>query len=84
MAVRNVGGCCASAGVLSGAAPEAAQALAQATLDWLDAPASLRQFHHAWNGLADPGGARWPGAVACGGPSSSRRRSGFSLGGRIN
>jgi len=33
-----------------------------AFLDWLDAPASLRQFHHVWNGLADPGGARWPGA----------------------
>jgi len=33
-----------------------------AFLNWLDAPASLRQFHHVWNGLADPGGARWPGA----------------------
>ena len=34
----------------------------EAFLEWLDAPASLRRFHHAWNGLADPGGARWPGA----------------------
>lgn len=25
-----------------------------AFLDWLDAPASLRQFHHAWNGMAVP------------------------------
>jgi hypothetical protein len=22
-----------------------------AFLDWLDAPASLRRFHHAWNGI---------------------------------
>jgi elongation factor P len=34
----------------------------EAFLEWLDAPASLRRFHHAWNGLSDPGGARWPGA----------------------
>jgi uncharacterized repeat protein (TIGR03837 family) len=34
----------------------------EAFLEWLDAPASLRRFHHAWNGLADPGGARWPSA----------------------
>ncbi len=33
----------------------------EAFLDWMDAPASLRQFHRAWNGLADPAGARWPG-----------------------
>jgi uncharacterized repeat protein (TIGR03837 family) len=33
----------------------------EAFLEWLDAPASLRRFHHAWNGLSDPGGARWPG-----------------------
>jgi uncharacterized repeat protein (TIGR03837 family) len=32
----------------------------EAFLEWLDAPASLRRFHHAWNGLADPAGARWP------------------------
>lgn len=25
----------------------------QAFLDWLDAPASLRAFHHAWNGMTD-------------------------------
>ena len=25
----------------------------QAFLDWLQAPASLRAFHHAWNGMAD-------------------------------
>ena len=31
-----------------------------AFLDWLDAPASLRRFHHAWNGLGDPDHARWP------------------------
>ncbi len=31
-----------------------------AFLDWLDAPASLRRFHHAWNGLANPDHARWP------------------------
>ena len=25
-----------------------------AFLDWLDAPESLRRFHHAWNGMIDP------------------------------
>ncbi|WCM85263.1 elongation factor P maturation arginine rhamnosyltransferase EarP [Acidovorax sp. NCPPB 3859] len=25
-----------------------------AFLDWLQAPAALRHFHHAWNGIADP------------------------------
>lgn len=25
-----------------------------AFLDWLQAPASLRSFHHAWNGMAEP------------------------------
>ena len=25
-----------------------------AFLDWLDAPASLRAFHHAWNGMTAP------------------------------
>ncbi len=32
----------------------------EAFLDWLDAPASLRRFHHAWNGLTDPNAARLP------------------------
>lgn len=31
-----------------------------AFLDWLQAPASLRAFHHAWNGLAAPEAACWP------------------------
>lgn len=31
-----------------------------AFLDWLDAPASLRRFHHAWNGLIDATEARLP------------------------
>jgi uncharacterized repeat protein (TIGR03837 family) len=29
-------------------------------LDWLQAPASLRSFHRAWNGM-DPAPTRWPG-----------------------
>lgn len=34
----------------------------QAFLDWLDAPASLRAFHHHWNGLPGaPAAAAWPG-----------------------
>ena len=32
----------------------------EAFLDWLDAPASLRQFHRTWNGIADTAGARSP------------------------
>jgi uncharacterized repeat protein (TIGR03837 family) len=32
----------------------------EAFLDWLDAPASLRWFHRAWNGLTDPNAARLP------------------------
>ena len=31
-----------------------------AFLDWLDAPASLRRFHQAWNGLIDATEARLP------------------------
>jgi uncharacterized repeat protein (TIGR03837 family) len=31
-----------------------------AFLDWLGAPDSLRAFHHAWNGMADPAGATCP------------------------
>lgn len=31
-----------------------------AFLDWLDAPVSLRSFHHAWNGVGDTA-ADWPG-----------------------
>lgn len=41
---------------------DAHHAKLQAFLDWLDAPASLRAFHHHWNGL--PGAAAdaaWPG-----------------------
>ncbi|MDR2128473.1 MAG: elongation factor P maturation arginine rhamnosyltransferase EarP [Burkholderiaceae bacterium] len=42
----------------------------EAFLDWLDAPASLRQFHRAWNGMAAPdalptqGGWPAPGQLA--------------------
>ena len=32
-----------------------------AFLDWLDAPASLRRFHHQWNGMAPSGATIWPG-----------------------
>ena len=32
----------------------------EAFLDWLQAPASLRDFHRAWNGITAPGSA-WPG-----------------------
>ena len=32
-----------------------------AFLDWLDAPASLRLFHHQWNGMAAGGATAWPG-----------------------
>lgn len=32
-----------------------------AFLDWLQAPASLRAFHHTWNGITHPVGAVWPG-----------------------
>ncbi|WP_374408237.1 elongation factor P maturation arginine rhamnosyltransferase EarP [Hydrogenophaga sp.] len=32
----------------------------EAFLDWLQAPASLREFHRAWNGLTRPGTV-WPG-----------------------
>jgi uncharacterized repeat protein (TIGR03837 family) len=34
-----------------------------AFLDWLDAPASLRRFHHQWNGIASEKGGVWPGWV---------------------
>jgi uncharacterized repeat protein (TIGR03837 family) len=33
----------------------------EAFLDWLQAPASLRQFHRLWNGVMPPDGAVWPG-----------------------
>jgi uncharacterized repeat protein (TIGR03837 family) len=36
-----------------------------AFLDWLQAPASLRAFHRAWNGI-DATPAAWPDAVALG------------------
>jgi uncharacterized repeat protein (TIGR03837 family) len=32
----------------------------EAFLDWLQAPASLRDFHRAWNGITAPG-TLWPG-----------------------
>ncbi|WP_291010114.1 elongation factor P maturation arginine rhamnosyltransferase EarP [Hydrogenophaga sp.] len=32
-----------------------------AFLDWLDAPASLRHFHHQWNGMVPAAGPVWPG-----------------------
>lgn len=32
-----------------------------AFLDWLDAPASLRDFHHQWNGMDPAGATVWPG-----------------------
>jgi uncharacterized repeat protein (TIGR03837 family) len=35
----------------------------EAFLDWLQAPASLRAFHRAWNGI-DANPAAWPDAVA--------------------
>lgn len=40
---------------------DAHHAKLQAFLDWLDAPASLRRFHHQWNGLAGASGQLWPG-----------------------
>jgi len=35
-----------------------------AFLDWLDAPASLRDAHRAWNGVAPAEAARWPTTAA--------------------
>jgi uncharacterized repeat protein (TIGR03837 family) len=32
-----------------------------AFLDWLDAPASLRRFHHQWNGIVSAESGAWPG-----------------------
>lgn len=42
---------------------DAHHAKLNAFLDWLEAPASLRRFHHAWNGLSAPGDAVWPDAT---------------------
>lgn len=39
---------------------DAHHAKLNAFLDWLDAPASLRRFHHAWNGLSAAETAIWP------------------------
>ena len=36
-----------------------------AFLDWLQAPASLREMHHAWNGMASPATV-WPGWAVVG------------------
>ena len=36
-----------------------------AFLDWLQAPASLREMHHAWNGMASPAKV-WPGWAVVG------------------
>ncbi len=33
----------------------------EAFLNWLDAPASLRRFHHQWNGIGGAEGTVWPG-----------------------
>lgn len=32
-----------------------------AFLDWLQAPAAWRRFHHQWNGMEAPSGPVWPG-----------------------
>ena len=39
---------------------DAHHAKLNAFLDWLQAPASLRAFHHAWNGLTAPDITVWP------------------------
>lgn len=39
---------------------DAHHAKLDAFLGWLQAPASLRAFHHAWNGLTGPTSAAWP------------------------
>lgn len=41
---------------------DAHHAKLDAFLDWLQAPPSLRAFHHAWNGLSAPEAAVWPDA----------------------
>ena len=40
---------------------DAHHAKLDAFLDWLAAPASLRRFHHQWNGIAGAAGEAWPG-----------------------
>jgi hypothetical protein len=53
----------------------------EAFLDWLNAPASLRQFHRTWNGIANTGAARWPSAPELerlGRPVRALRASGCS------
>ena len=40
---------------------DAHHAKLDAFLDWLDAPASLRRFHHQWNGITGASGQVWPG-----------------------
>ena len=39
---------------------DAHHAKLEAFLDWLQAPASLREMHHAWNGMSSPVTV-WPG-----------------------
>lgn len=39
---------------------DAHHAKLNAFLGWLQAPPSLRAFHHAWNGLTPPAAAVWP------------------------
>ena len=46
---------------------DAHHAKLQAFLDWLQAPASLRQFHHTWNGLDD---------LPCNGPMTTHCANG--------
>ena len=40
---------------------DAHHAKLDAFLNWLDAPASLRRFHHQWNGIGHAQGSVWPG-----------------------
>jgi len=40
---------------------DAHHAKLEAFLDWLQAPASLRRFHHQWNGIGPAAGRVWPG-----------------------
>lgn len=50
----------------------------EAFLDWLDAPASLRAFHRAWNGVT-PSPAIWPGWTVVDGWRDCVRAAGQQL-----